>query len=95
MNAQSTGTPALHVDTPNRRPRRCQHVWFEIRNARIFTGNEVIEDCIVRVEDERITAVGTHAAEGVEVVDGAGATQPPGLIDDGFIVTASTEGAIA
>jgi len=51
---------------------------FEIRNARIFTGNEVIEDRVVRVDDERSTAVGTDAADGVEVVDGATLPAAPG-----------------
>jgi adenine deaminase len=95
MNAQSTG--ARHFMSTRQIAVRddVSMSRFEIRNARIFTGNEVIEDCIVRVEDGWIIAVGTDAAEGVEVVDGAGATLLPGLIDDGFMVTASTEGAIA
>lgn len=52
-------------------------------NVRIFDGEKVIPAATVVVEGGRITAVGTEAAvpAGAEIVDGAGRTLLPGLID--------------
>ena len=56
---------------------------FAIRNARIFDGVDVIERGTVLVRDGLIEAVGADVAvpDGVTVVDAAGKTLLPGLID--------------
>ncbi|NYZ61784.1 CIA30 family protein [Luteimonas deserti] len=56
---------------------------FAIRDVRIFDGAEVIERGTVLVRDGRIEAVGRDPdiPDGIAVVDGAGRTLLPGLID--------------
>src|SRR5690606_6032742 len=56
---------------------------FVVRDARVVTGTEVLEQTDVFVRDGRIAAVGRDltAPSGVEVVDGSGRTLLPGLID--------------
>ncbi len=56
---------------------------FAIRNVRIFDGNKLIPQGQVLVRDGRITAVGAKLAlpKGLSVIDGAGRTVLPGLID--------------
>ena len=56
---------------------------FVIRNARVFDGEKIISDASVVVTDGRIAAVGSnvHAPSDAQVVDGAGDTLMPGLID--------------
>ncbi|MCE9573533.1 MAG: amidohydrolase family protein [Deltaproteobacteria bacterium] len=54
---------------------------FAIENVRIFDGETVIAATTVEVVGDRIRAVGGTPPPGVEVLDGAGATLLPGLID--------------
>src|SRR5690606_21459311 len=56
---------------------------FAIRGARVFDGERVTERANVVVRDGRIAAVGADVSipEGLDVVDGAGKTLLPGLID--------------
>ncbi|MDR6993267.1 CIA30 family protein [Luteimonas sp. 3794] len=56
---------------------------FAIRDVRIFDGVDVIERGTVVVRDGLIEAVGAHLAvpDGITVIDGAGRTLLPGLID--------------
>jgi imidazolonepropionase-like amidohydrolase len=53
------------------------------RNARVFDGTQIIPRTDVLVRDGRIEMVGTNIAspEGAQVIDGAGKTLLPGLID--------------
>lgn len=54
-----------------------------ITNARVFDGTQVLPKATVIVTDGRIAAVGEKVTppEGAEVIDAAGATLLPGLID--------------
>jgi len=54
-----------------------------IHNARVFDGERVIPQADVLVRDGRIAEMGAHIAvpEGAQVIDGAGKTLLPGLID--------------
>jgi imidazolonepropionase-like amidohydrolase len=54
-----------------------------VRDARVFDGQEVLSRTSVLVRDGRVAAVGPGlvAPAGAEVVDGAGGTLLPGLID--------------
>jgi imidazolonepropionase-like amidohydrolase len=54
-----------------------------VRNARVFTGDEMLERADVLFRDAVIVAVGQglDAPDGAEVVDGSGKTLLPGLID--------------
>ncbi len=56
---------------------------FAIRNVRVFDGDKFIPRANVIVENGRIAAVGADAAipPGLPVIDGAGKTLLPGLID--------------
>ncbi len=56
---------------------------FAIRNVRVFDGQRTLRNANVVVRHGRIAAVGAGAAipAGIEVVDGAGRTLLPGLID--------------
>jgi imidazolonepropionase-like amidohydrolase len=56
---------------------------FAIRGVRVFDGDRTIDKANVVVMDGRITAVGPDApiAAGTPVIDGAGKTLLPGLID--------------
>ena len=54
---------------------------FAVTNTRVFTGTHVADASVVVVEDGTITAVGHAVPEGVEQIDGGGATLLPGLID--------------
>lgn len=56
---------------------------FVIRNARVFDGQNIINDSDVEVEGSKIKAIGQHlkTAADARVVDGTGATLLPGLID--------------
>ncbi len=54
-----------------------------IQNVRVFDGTNIIPELTVVVSGERISHVGKHLAVpvGAEVIDGAGKTLLPGLID--------------
>ncbi|MDQ1295104.1 MAG: hypothetical protein QG608_2989 [Actinomycetota bacterium] len=52
-----------------------------ITNARIFDGHEVLDATTVIIDGTRIAAVGGEPPSEAEVVDAAGATLLPGLID--------------
>lgn len=52
-----------------------------ITNARIFDGRELLDARTVLVEGGLITAVGSEAPAGAEIVDARGGTLLPGLID--------------
>ena len=56
---------------------------FVIRNARVFDGEKIIARASVVVTDGKIAAVGSnvHAPSDAQVVDAAGDTLMPGLID--------------
>jgi imidazolonepropionase-like amidohydrolase len=56
---------------------------FVIRNARIFNGTRTLESATVVVKDGKIASVshGVSAPPGLPVVEGAGKTLLPGLID--------------
>jgi imidazolonepropionase-like amidohydrolase len=56
---------------------------FAIKNVRVFDGNAVTQNATVLVENGLIKAVGKNLAvpAGAEVIDGAGHTLLPGLID--------------
>lgn len=56
---------------------------FLVKDARVFDGERVLENASVLVKDGRIAEVGATVAApaGVTVVDGAGKTLVPGLID--------------
>jgi imidazolonepropionase-like amidohydrolase len=54
---------------------------FVIAGARVFDGEEMLGVLDVEVADGKIAAVGGERPEGVELVDGSGATLLPGLID--------------
>lgn len=56
---------------------------FAVRGARVFDGERVIPSANVVVRDGRIASVGADAAipSGIEVIDGAGRTLLPGLLD--------------
>jgi imidazolonepropionase-like amidohydrolase len=66
------------------RPTGQQHgASFAVRDVRVFDGQDVLHRATVVVEDGVITAVGAHATipAGTTVIDGAGRTLLPGLID--------------
>jgi imidazolonepropionase-like amidohydrolase len=52
-----------------------------IINARIFDGERVIDDRSVTLNGKRIFAISGPVLEGATVVDAAGGTLMPGLID--------------
>lgn len=52
-----------------------------IVNARIFDGHEVLEATTVVIEGTQITAVGGEPPADTEIIDAAGTTLLPGLID--------------
>lgn len=52
-----------------------------ITNTRIFDGEKILAADTVVIENGVITAIGTAAPAGAVIVDGAGATLLPGLID--------------
>ena len=54
---------------------------FVIAGAKVFDGERVLGELDVHVTGEVIRAVGRSRPDGVEVVDGSGATLLPGLID--------------
>src|SRR5690606_32177292 len=56
---------------------------FAIRDVRVFDGERVTERANVVVRDGRISAVGADVPilDGLDVVDGAGKTLLPGLVD--------------
>lgn len=56
---------------------------FAVRGARVFDGERDLDVATVLVRDGRIEAVGAgdEVPDGVEIVDGAGHTLLPGLID--------------
>ncbi len=55
---------------------------FVVTGARVFDGEQVLDGVDVLVDDSRIVAAAAHQAhDGLPVVDGAGATLLPGLID--------------
>jgi imidazolonepropionase-like amidohydrolase len=64
------------------RPAGAAEASFLVRNVRLFDGERVTERTDVLVENGRIARVGRSlAARGREVIDGAGKTLLPGLID--------------
>ncbi|MBB2944654.1 imidazolonepropionase-like amidohydrolase [Actinoplanes lutulentus] len=63
-----------------------------ITNARIFDGEQVIEATTVVIDGTRIAAVGGEPPLAAEVIDAAGATLLPGLID---AHTHSSDGTLA
>jgi imidazolonepropionase-like amidohydrolase len=52
-----------------------------IENARVFDGNDIIEDRTVVIEGTRVMAVGGPIPLGAKTVDADGSTLLPGLID--------------
>ncbi|MFE0023141.1 amidohydrolase family protein, partial [Amycolatopsis sp. NPDC059021] len=54
---------------------------FVITGARVFDGEDSLGTVDVEVADGRIVSVAGRRPEGVELVDGSGATLLPGLID--------------
>lgn len=54
---------------------------FVITGARVFDGEDVLGVVDVEVADGRIASVGAQRPEGIELLDGSGATLLPGLID--------------
>ncbi|GAA1948380.1 amidohydrolase family protein [Amycolatopsis minnesotensis] len=54
---------------------------FVITGARVFDGEDLLGVVDVEVAGERIASVAGRRPEGVELVDGTGATLVPGLID--------------
>src|SRR5688572_4919487 len=56
---------------------------FAVTNVRVFDGSQVIPTATVVVLDGRIEAVGANVIvpQGVPVIDGAGSTLMPGIID--------------
>jgi imidazolonepropionase-like amidohydrolase len=54
---------------------------FVIRNVRVFDGEHTIPSTNVVVRNGEIASVGENAPPGIEVIDGAGRTLLPGLID--------------
>ncbi len=54
---------------------------FAIVNALVFDGNRVIDRTTVIVKDGKIASIGAPVPPGVPLVDGAGRTLLPGLID--------------
>ncbi len=68
------GASAAHPSRPDS---------FAVTNARVFDGTQVIPSATVVVLDGRIAAVGANVIppQGIPVIDGAGSTLMPGLID--------------
>jgi imidazolonepropionase-like amidohydrolase len=64
-------------------PARAEPTRFVIRDVRLFDGERFVERATVQVKDGLIEAVGAdlEAPTGWDVVDGAGRTLLPGLID--------------
>jgi imidazolonepropionase-like amidohydrolase len=54
---------------------------FVITGARVFDGDDLVGVADVEVGDGRIVSVAGERPEGAELIDGAGATLLPGLID--------------
>src|SRR5262245_49123545 len=56
---------------------------FVIRNAKVFDGHNLLSDTDVQIEGHTIKAIGKQlpTATDTKVIDGAGATLLPGLID--------------
>jgi imidazolonepropionase-like amidohydrolase len=56
---------------------------FAVKNVRVFDGERVMASASVVIRDGRIEAVGPDAVvpAGIEVIDGAGKTLLPGMID--------------
>lgn len=81
--AQERSTPTQPSSTTKAAPASAQDNSFAIRDVRVFDGERVIEHASVVVRDGRIALVGTDAElpQGLEVVNGAGKTLLPGLID--------------
>ena len=56
---------------------------FAVTNARVFDGSQVIPSATVVVINGRIAAVGPNVTppQGIPVINGAGSTLMPGIID--------------
>lgn len=66
---------------------------FAIRNVRVFDGDRTIPRANVIVDDGRIAAVGADAIPaGLPIIDGAGKTLLPGLIDSHVHVFPGAQG---
>lgn len=81
--AQDRPAPAQPSSTAKDAPASTRGNSFAIRDVRVFDGEHVIENANVVVRDGRIAAVGADAEvpQGLDVIDGAGKTLLPGLID--------------
>lgn len=73
----------LGAATPPRAEPRRPEPTLLIRNVRVFDGDRVLPRAAVLVKDGRVAAVadGLAAPPGADIVDGAGSTLLPGLID--------------
>ncbi len=74
-----------HAATPAPAPAKPAEITatFAVRNVRLFDGERVIEGASLVVRDGRISALGSDLAmpNDIEVIDGAGKTLLPGLVD--------------
>jgi imidazolonepropionase-like amidohydrolase len=81
----STGTALLLMSTCtwNHQQEGGQAQTLIFRDARVFTGDRVLENTDVLVRDGRIAEVGSDitASAGAETIDASGRTLFPGLID--------------
>ncbi len=79
-------TSLIAQGPPHNGPRPADATWFALENARIVTApGTVIERATLVVRDGRITALGEAAAPvGATVIDCAGLTIYPGLIEPFF-----------
>jgi imidazolonepropionase-like amidohydrolase len=78
--AALVATPVLSAVAPAPLPAQAQALVF--RDARVFTGDEVLEETDVLVSGGRIAAIGRDlSAPAAEVIDARGRTLLPGLID--------------
>lgn len=83
--SQSTASPApsAPADEAAALPSGGEGAAFAVSGVRMFDGERVLPVANVIIRDGRIEAVGADVAipDGIEVVDGAGRTLLPGLID--------------
>ena len=81
--AQETPVSKQTKPAPSAQADDAQANTFAIRNLRVFDGERTLANANVVVRDGRIAAVGSRAAipDGIAIIDGAGKTLLPGLID--------------